>query len=87
MLLLLPTGGGNSICYQVPALALPEVDKLESIRGEGEYGITLVVSPLIALMKDQVEALIRRGIKAACFTPSSREKIVLSLVTCYSKER
>lgn len=49
-LALLPTGGGKSICFQVPALALE--------------GVTLVVSPLIALMKDQVRQLRERGIVA-----------------------
>lgn len=70
-----PTGGGKSLCYQIPALVFSEQDELANVRGKGEHGITLVVSPLIALMKDQVDALVRRGIKAAALDSSkSREE-------------
>ncbi|MDO8366494.1 MAG: ATP-dependent DNA helicase RecQ [Saprospiraceae bacterium] len=61
-LALLPTGGGKSICFQVPALC--------------QQGICLVVSPLIALMKDQVHNLDRRGIAAAAiFSGMSHQQI------------
>lgn len=60
---LLPTGGGKSLCYQLPALHLPQV--------------TVVVSPLMSLMKDQVDALIANGIAAAFVNSSqSREDIL-----------
>jgi ATP-dependent DNA helicase RecQ len=68
-LALLPTGGGKSLCYQIPGLA--------------NEGICLVISPLIALMKDQVDALKSKGVKAASiFSGMSYREIDTTLDNC-----
>ena len=66
---LMPTGGGKSITFQVPALA--------------QEGLCLVITPLIALMKDQVRNLRERGIKAtAVYSGMTREEILIALENC-----
>ena len=63
---LLPTGGGKSLTFQVPGLAMD--------------GITLVITPLIALMKDQVDNLRERGIKARCIHSGMRRGEIRNII-------
>ena len=66
---LMPTGGGKSLTFQVPALA--------------QYGVCIVITPLIALMRDQVEHLLQLGIRAAAIhSDMRREEIVTILDNC-----
>ena len=66
---LMPTGGGKSITFQVPALA--------------QEGTCIVITPLIALMKDQVDHLLRRGIRAAAiYSGLTHEEIIVTLENC-----
>ncbi|KAB8312704.1 ATP-dependent DNA helicase RecQ [Erwinia endophytica] len=68
-LVVMPTGGGKSLCYQIPALI--------------REGLTLVVSPLISLMKDQVDQLLANGVAAACLNSTqSREEQQNVLAGC-----
>lgn len=70
VLAVMPTGAGKSICYQIPALLLP--------------GITVVVSPLVSLMQDQVRALVSVGVKAAYLNSSlnDRQKALMLQRAC-----
>ncbi len=75
-LAILPTGGGKSLCFQIPALCLP--------------GLTLVISPLIALMHDQVTALKGVGVAAACIhsnvSPDEKREIIESFSKAKQKD-
>ena len=73
VLAVLPTGGGKSLCFQVPALLLP--------------GTTIVVSPLISLMQDQVAALSRRGVDAAYLSSAQRPAEQKTVWDAYTQGR
>lgn len=72
-LAVMPTGSGKSLCYQLPAMLLP--------------GLTVVVSPLVALMKDQVDSLVRQGIFATCLHSAQSEGERLAAETALGSGR
>ena len=74
---IMPTGMGKSLCFQVPAIVLAEQNQVAAASGSDSSdcrpGMTLVLSPLIALMKDQVDALVTKGVRAT-FVNSSLKR-------------
>jgi len=79
-LALLPTGGGKSICFQVPLLVMSDEP---SVLNNRQGALCLVITPLIALMKDQVANLLKHNIHAAAiYTGMSREKQLTVLDNC-----
>lgn len=83
-LALMPTGGGKSLCFQVPTMVMcAENTQRCSVYGEEGQGLCLVITPLIALMKDQVENLYQRGIQAAAvYTGMTHEEQRIALDNC-----
>lgn len=72
-LVIMPTGGGKSLCFQIPALVLAKRHLQTDKPDKGPPPLTLVLSPLVALMKDQVDTLQRKGIEAT-FVNSSLDR-------------
>lgn len=85
-LLVMPTGGGKSLCYQVPALCQWPHQASSARSDLAPADLTLVLSPLIALMKDQVDALVSRGVDAAFVNSSlsrtERESRYADIAAC-----
>ena len=74
---VLPTGGGKSLCFQAPAL----------VREKDRGGVGLVVSPLISLMKDQVDTLVENGVAAACYNSSLSSDVKASVAAGIRERR